>query len=122
MRAQLKRLHSPDVLDLENFVPEPADNFSFLLQIMVGPEGGPGEESFDVQVCTPEWLKRKFKTSDIVIGRHRLIVFEYNYPRLKSFLSRRCEKCVADTWLEIAEQLSRLGHWEFEGFTPSKLE
>ena len=93
MRAQLKRLHSPDVYDLETFAPEPADDFGFLLQVMVGPEGVEGEESFDVMVCTPEWLKRNFKTSDIVIGRHRLIVFEYDYPRLKSFLARRCEKC-----------------------------
>lgn len=120
MRAQLKRLHSPDVYDLEKFAPDPADDFGFLLQLMVGPEGEPGEESFDVTVCTPEWLKRNFKPSDFVIGRHRLIVFEYDYARLRAFLARRCEKCMADTWLEIASQLSRLGHWEFEDYTPYK--
>jgi hypothetical protein len=120
MRAQLKRLHSPDVHDLENFAPKPANDFGFLLQLMVGPEGVEGEESFDVMVCTPEWLKRTSKLSDFVIGRHRLIVFEYDHPRLRAFLARRCEKCVGDTWLEIAEQLSRLGRWEFEDYTPLK--
>ena len=120
MRAQLKGLHSPDVHDLEKFAPELADDFGFLLQLMVGPEGEPGVESFDVMICTPEWLKRNFKASDFVIGCHRLIVFEYNYARLRAFFARCCEKCVADTWLEITSQLSRLGRWEFEDYTPSE--
>jgi Immunity protein 8 len=118
MKAELKRLHSPDVHDLRSFYPQPADEFGFHLQIMVGPEGQQGEESFDVVVCTPDWLKRQFKTSDIVIGHGRILVFEYDYERLRSFIARQCAKCVADTWLEIASKLSRIGWWEFEGYQP----
>jgi hypothetical protein len=109
MRAQLRRLHSPDVQDLKTFSPLPVDAFGFLLQIMVGPEEQQGEDSFDVVVCTPDWLKRNFKTSDIILGQGRILVFEYN-----------CEKCVADTWQDIATKLSRIGRWEFEGYQPYK--
>jgi hypothetical protein len=52
MQAELKRLHSPDVIDLNAF--RPNGPFGFLLQAMVGPQGAEGDEAFDVVVCTPE--------------------------------------------------------------------
>jgi hypothetical protein len=119
MRAKLKRLHSPDIEDLASYVSNPRDNFGFLLQIMAGPQGGEGEESFDVFVCTPEWLKQNRSQTGIIVGRHYLIVFEYNYNRLLSFLDEYCSQCSGQTWQEVAQQLGRLGKWEFEDYKPA---
>jgi hypothetical protein len=47
MIAALKSLHSPDVADLHDWVPGSSE-FAAVLQIMAGPEGTPGEESFAV--------------------------------------------------------------------------
>lgn len=116
MRAELKGLHSPDIENLERHTPEDYENFGFLLQAMVGPYGEPGAESFDVTVCTPEWLKRHYKASDIVLGRHLLIVFEYDYERLFLFLQEYCMQCSGRTWQEVVEKLGRLGKWEFEDY------
>jgi len=116
MRAELKRLHSPDVENLESYVPNQINNFGFLLQVMAGPKNAPGEESFDVVVCTPDWLKRQYKSSDVVVGRHYLIVFEYDYGRLRRFLQEYCEQCFGETWPEVANKLNRLGKWEFEDY------
>lgn len=52
MIAELKRIHSPDVDDLSSWMPEDS-NFSILLQVMAGPAGSPGEESFDVHYALP---------------------------------------------------------------------
>lgn len=118
MRAKLKRLHSPD-MDLETFWPEDPNNFGFLLQAMIGPEDQEGEESFDMQVCTPEWLKAKYSDSDILFGYYHLIVFEYDMQRIERKIARYCEHCVGENWQEIANKLSRIGRWEFEDYIPA---
>jgi hypothetical protein len=55
MLAELRRLHSPDVDDLRNWVSNSAE-FAILVQIIASPAGSSGEESFDVTVCSPAWL------------------------------------------------------------------
>lgn len=116
MRGSLRRLHSPDVADLSGYHPERPDDFGFLLQILVGPEGGEGEESFDVVVCTPKWLEGQHGPSDVVSGRHHLIVFEYDYDRLAREIERVCESAEGQSWREVALKLSRFAHWEFEDY------
>jgi hypothetical protein len=119
MRAELRRLHSPDVLDLVRYAPKTGEDFGFLLQILVGPSGGEGEESFDIMVCTLGWLKQTHEPSDIVIGRHYLFVFEYDYGRLNGYLEQYCANCSGESWLDVAQQLGRLGKWEFEDYRPT---
>lgn len=121
MRAQLRRLHSPDVHDLVNFQPDVRESFGFLLQVLVGPSEGEGEESFDVVVCTPDWLRERHNPTDIIVGRHYLIVLEYNHDRLWRFLENYCSQCYGESWQDIANQLGRLGRWEFEDYKPAPI-
>lgn len=116
MDAELKRLHSPDIYDLENYQPDDSEEFGFLLQAMVGPKGKDGEESFDINVCTPKWLKENNGRSSIIIGRHYLIVGEYNYKSISEFIQGYLRTCSGDSWSEVAEKVSRLGKWEFEDY------
>jgi hypothetical protein len=113
--AELKRLHSPDVEDLSEWTPE-SDEFAILLQIMAGPEGSPGEESFDVTLCTPAWIKSQAEREGIVEGRHLLIISQYSYDRLHRYISKYLSSCKGDTWQEVAARLARFGHWEFEDY------
>jgi hypothetical protein len=65
MRATLRRL---------SFDPEPstlpADEAAFVFnaRLIVGPADRPGEESFDVTVCSPEWLAERSRTEGIIDG------------------------------------------------------
>jgi hypothetical protein len=116
VKAAIRRFHSPDVFDLVKYRPDDPEVFGFLLQVMIGPKGDQGEESFDVTVCSPKWLLQRHKKEDVVIGRHHLIMFEYNYPRLTRTIEDFCRHCEGDTWDELASKLSRLGKWEFEDY------
>jgi hypothetical protein len=116
MRAVLRRLLlDPDPRQL------PADpaEFSLLARLFVGPSDEPGEESFDVEVCSPEWIARRCSAEGFVDGRHTVItsVETFTEDGLHSFLTRRVESVTGDTWDEVAEKVARLGLWEFEDYT-----
>lgn len=114
----LKRLHSPDVVNLETFLPADPNCFSFLLQAMFGPEGSEGEESFDILVCTPGWLASEVARKGLVDGRHHLVVDNFDLAQIRSFLVVYARNCASKTWPEAATKLSRLGKWEFEDYRP----
>ncbi|MCH9625860.1 MAG: hypothetical protein S4CHLAM123_10440 [Chlamydiales bacterium] len=116
MRAIIKGFHSPEIDDLQHFKPEITDNFCFLLQLMIGPENEDGEESFDIEVCTPKWLLSKYKKDEIIFGRHMLIVFEYNFEQISNKLKYFVKSCNGSSWNEIAKKISKISSWEFESY------
>ena len=114
MKPALRRLHSPDADDLREFVPS-SPAFSLLVQLLVGPSDGPGEESFDVVVCSPEWLAERGKPT---IGRHHIIVTRYHYDELLGVVLDYLDRCDGKDWGEVAAKVGRLGRWEFEEYRP----
>lgn len=114
MNAELKRVHSPDIYNLKSYQPECSDSFCFLLQAMIGPAGEDGEESFDVEVCTPKWIESNLEINDVIIGVHYLIVREYSYKKLIHSIEKFLLSCSGPSWGEVAKKVSKLGFWEFE--------
>jgi Immunity protein 8 len=120
MRAVLKGLHSTDVADVEGYRPERDDSFGIVLRAMVGPTGEPGEESFDIAVCTPKWLIERHGDSEVLLGLHRLIVFKYDYPTVRKCIQKYLMRCSGETWAEVARKVGPLGQREFEGYRPKR--
>lgn len=115
MKAAVKRFHSPDA-DLESYTPTDAGDVGVLVQIMAGPADRPGEESFDVVVCTPRWLAGRADADGPIIGRHHLVVEAWDWPRIRAFLTDEVETHEAPTWQELAGLIGRVGRWEFEDY------
>lgn len=116
MNAKLKRVHSPDIYNLENYHPECSDDFSFLLQAMIGPADEDGEESFDIEVCTPKWIQQNLGLDKVLVGMHYLIVREYNYQKIIHTIEKFLLGCSGANWNEVSKKVSRLGLWEFESY------
>lgn len=113
MRAELRHLHSPDVMDLRTWYPDDPES-AVLVQLLVGPEGAPGEEAFSLTLCTADWLAQRAEEDGVVDARHHLVVAEYNYDEVATFLRRRVAACEGETWQEVAAKVGRLARWEFE--------
>lgn len=116
MRAVLKSLDlEPDPATLPS---DPAE-FSFLARMYVGRPDSPGLESFDVTVCSLEWLAEACrKVGGIYSPRHHLVVNldDFDKRALGAWLTARVTDVEGSTWAEIGERLGRLGYWEFEDY------
>ncbi len=116
MKAEIKYFHSPDVYELEKYVPIENDNFGFLLELEIGIVGKDGADLFNIMLCTPKWLINNNKNDEIIFGRHHLIVFEYNYQKIYKTLNDYISNIDCENWEEIANIISRIAHWEFEDY------
>jgi len=114
MKATIISIHSPDIDSLEGYKP-PGREFAVFLQLLIGPKGGSGEESFDLQVCSPEWIKRQALP---MMGRHLLIASRFDFREISSFLHSAVDQIEEDTWADVAQKLARIGKWEFEDYQP----
>jgi hypothetical protein len=118
VRAALRSIEfQPDPSTLSG---DPAE-FSFLARLIIGPSDAPGEESFDVTVCTPEWLATASRRAGgIYDARHHVVVNldEFNQRALRDWLASRVREAEGANWPEVGQRLGRLGHWEFEDYHP----
>lgn len=117
MKAEIKSIFSLDIeSDLKNYQPDRSDNFAFNLRMIISPKGMVGEESFDLMVCTPDWLKDNINKTEILFGRHYLIVFQYDYDAIYKKLTEYVNNIEASNWDEIGTLIGRIGYWEFEDY------
>jgi hypothetical protein len=116
MKAEIKYLHSPDVSDLQKYMPDLEDDFGFLVQMIIGPQGNEGEESFDIFICTPKWLMSNYRADDIVFGLHFMIVFEFDYQKIQKKLYEFVESTDGKTWEELCLKIGFIGKWEFQDY------
>lgn len=116
MLSEIKKIISPDILDFYSYWPADEESFSFLLSVIVGPRGEKVEESFDIEVCTPKWLLKAYGENDMILGRHKLIVFKFDMDRIIARVRNAFDNCNGKDWNEIAIKLARIGHWEFEDY------
>jgi hypothetical protein len=117
MRAAVRSWYSVDV-DVDAYIPEDPENDGVWIRLIVGPADGPGEESFDVLVCTPLWLREVVAKEGPRIGRHHLIIDPFDLADAGDFLRRQVESIEAADWPAVGAKLARLGYWEFEDYQP----
>ena len=114
--AKVRSIYSLEIENLDEYVPEDSDLFSVPIRVIVGPSGLDGEESFDIVVCSPEWLKIQCRKDGFVLGRHLLIVEHFEIGAVRSIITKSIESISGNSWKEVAIAVSRIGYWEFEGY------
>lgn len=117
MKAEIKAFYSADV-DVATYTPADTANDGVWVRMICGPHGQPGEESFDVLVCTPAWLSRKATTEGQFIGRHLLIQNRFDLSAAESYLAQLVSSMPDGNWHDLASKIARIGKWEFEDYQP----
>lgn len=115
MKASLRSLSSFDVEDLATWRPK-ASSWSIGIRIVAGPDEGPGDESFDLTICSVEWVEENVAKHGAFEGRHHLIVGGFQWSSIEAYVTRRVTACSGSTWDEVAQQLGRFAYWEFEDY------
>lgn len=118
LQAKLKKIYSPDIPSLEEYIPDDSKDFGFLLTMCVGLEDDEVYEVFYVTVGTPIWYFKDKAEFEIIFGRHIIFVQEWNYHRLYNRLKQYVNSCKGASWGEVAEKVGRIAQWEFEDYQP----
>jgi hypothetical protein len=118
MRAELRRLWSPDADPLSEYDPKDPESFGVFVQALVGPRGGEGEESFDFVVCTARWFGALPYDKGFMWPRHHLFVKRWDYGTVERAISDVVRRAEGTDWSAVAAQIARYGGWEFEDYRP----
>ncbi len=116
MHAQIRRFSTTEGGDPAAYRPVDPDRFAVTLRLLVGPSDAEGEESFDVTICTPQWLGQECGRNGFVLGRHHLVVLSYDFASIRRILVKLVERYSGSTWQEVAAKVSRIAFWEFEDY------
>jgi len=83
---------------------------------MIGPDGAPGEESFDFFVCTPAWLEGECERKGFFLIRRFLAVSHWDAGLVRRAIENVVSSVTGDSWPELASKLATIAYWEFEDY------
>lgn len=114
MKAELKGIHSPDA-DLTDSGAELTVD-TLLVQLMIGPENAPGEESFDLLVRTPEGHARAGCAPGLETNEFTLVLDRIDIALVRRYVDDFLRDLERPTWEELAVEIGRIGKWEFRDY------
>lgn len=110
------QINEADNLDPQRFTPDSLSSFGCTFNLFVGPTDSEGMESFQLTVCSPDWLADLCRSQGYVVGRHHLIVDHFDLEAITNIITKLVTRCADETWPRVAEKLSRIAYWEFEDY------
>jgi hypothetical protein len=114
LRVVVKSIYVEDKVPLKSFFPENKDCFGAWVFVQIGPDIEKNDFVYQILVCTPNWIERKYQSLGAVWGRHMLIVFQYDPKHIQSEIEKYVAQRTGKSFWEIAQKISRVGVWEFE--------
>jgi hypothetical protein len=118
MKAEIKALETPGVVDLWDYKADDNGDFKFRLEMFVGPAGKERSDLFTAIVCSPSRVKNFFPKKDFLIIQHRekgvhyIVMKRYDYSILRNFLEDYVHNCRGWWWGFISWQIRKIAKWE----------
>ncbi|OYQ82367.1 hypothetical protein B9T15_09925 [Wohlfahrtiimonas chitiniclastica] len=110
--ADLKSIHSPDILDLEEFSSNQEEIY-FLLELGIGIKDKDGEEYFYLEICNAKYIQ---SIREPMILNKILLIQEYNFKKLEKYIQYKINSISGNSWQEIVEKITSFTEWEFDKY------
>ena len=108
---ELKSIISPDLEYGQS--PDDIENCSIFVELTIGPKGNECEEIFSFTVVTTKYLTINSQNR---WGRGLLILEEFSWNEMETFISKLLNHCMANNWNEVANKLNNVIDWEFDNY------
>lgn len=105
---ELRDIQSADLLPPE--LPADPTDCQVRFQVLIGPRGEGASEAFTFAVVTPGHLRRHGP----LWGRGYLFVDAFDWPTVVQAIALLMAQCARPTWEEVAAELNKQLHWEFD--------
>jgi hypothetical protein len=112
VKPQLKRVLCDDIEDVTTGSPADPDRFGVSLRLMIGPEGQPTEDAFDLVICTAPWLADQVTDGGVMDLRYHLLVGEWDWEPVLAHIQGFLAPLNNLRWMELAGAIGRHARWE----------
>ena len=109
---ELRALTSPDLA--RDALPGDPENCSVLLEAEIGPQGQVGSDVFSFVFVTPRAL---MEDPGALWGRGYFVADQFSWETAERAVIKLLLHSHRPTWSEVASELAKEMHWEFEGYT-----
>ena len=117
MKAALRSIETPEGESLDTIRPD-SGSFCIPVLALIGPEGEDGEEIFQFEVCSPDWLAQELEAYPAIWGDRRLIMSHYDPVAIETHVRKRLRHAIGTDWNSVAQKIGQWATWEFEEYTP----
>jgi hypothetical protein len=93
--------------------PSDPENCSVCVVAVIGPSDGKGGDNFSFEVTTPNALSEANYSR---WGRGLLIVDSFSWSAVENKINGLLAHAARNTWVEVARELNKELHWEFENY------
>lgn len=100
---------------LKDFVPVDPFDVEVNIDLNIGPVGNKGSDIFYGQVCTVKALPGLRQRHPEINLDKVIVITEYSYEAVRERIEEIINNAKGTYWIEIAEDIGKHLHWEFEG-------
>ncbi len=119
MKATIREITLTNGEPIASFAPRQSE-FETTVQLIIGPEHGPGEELFDVTVCSAAAYLKKMNVKGYAWSHAILAVDQFEPGLITRALKELVGSVEGSEWNALVQQLRKFLRWEFDEFNQRK--
>ena len=106
--------HSADIDEIWNWDPSPSQEIFVNVEFVIGAGESEAGDTFQAMIVNTSALQKRATGKTILDLRGYLLVQEFNWNNILTYVEKIATDCKGETWEEVAHKLSKRLLWEYE--------